>query len=182
MSWKLETGKKKIQLLLKLIRRLTIFSFWAESGLCLWSASWIKMYIKLVIHILREHFHKKAKVQVLRCLLLLADMVMVEYRCYSSCWFSSYVTGIISTVFSSGGTINPEITTLELVQAQQILYKFPYDREGYVYPASTFYRRITKIQVNTFPARQEKAFLRRGKYRFRKSFFFLLFLPAQMAS
>lgn len=148
----------------KLVRRLTIFSFWAESGLWLCSASRVTVYTELMIHILEEHFHQKAKVQVLRCLLLLADVVMVDSRCYSSRWFSSYVTGIISTVFRSGGTINPEITTLELVQAQQISHKFPYAREGYVYPSSAFYWRIIKIQVKPIPAREEKrAFLRRGK-------------------
>lgn len=64
-----------------------------------------------MIHILKELFHKKVKVQVLRCL----PVVMLDYQGYSLCWFSSCVTGIICTVFSSGGTISSEITILELV-------------------------------------------------------------------
>jgi len=84
-------------------------------------------------------------------------------------------------VFRSGGTINPEITTLELVQAQQILSKFPYNKEGYAYLASTFYGRIIKLQVNPIPARQEKAAFLRRVYRFRKPFFYFIFFP-QMAS
>lgn len=51
--------------------------------------------------------------------------MIVDYWCYGSSWLISYVTGILCTVFRSGGAINPEITTLELIQAQQILYKFP---------------------------------------------------------
>lgn len=86
-------------------------------------------------------------------------------------------TGILSTLSRSGGTINPEITTLEMVQVWQILYRFPYDREGCVYTASTFYRRIIKIHVNPIPARQEKRAFLRGVYRFKKTFFFIFLFP-----
>lgn len=74
-----------------------------------------------MIHILEEHFHEKG--QVLRCLLLLANVMIVDYAMVSL-WFISYVTGILCIVFRSGGAINPEITTLELLQTQHILYKF----------------------------------------------------------
>lgn len=59
----------------------------------------------------------------------------------------------LSTVFRSGGTTNPHIATLELVQEQQIVYKFLYSRESYVSPASMFYGIITKIKVNPILAK-----------------------------
>lgn len=133
-----------------------------------------------MIHILEEHFHDKAKAQVLRCLVLLADVVVVDYWCYSSHWFRSCVTGTTSTVFSSGRTINPETTTLELIQVQKILYRYPHDRGGYVYPCSTFYQRMIKIQVNLTAAKQEKRAFLRGKSTDRGSV--VLFPAPQTAS
>lgn len=114
-----------------------------------------------MIHILEEHFHDKPKAQVLKSVVLLANVVMMDYWCYSSYWASSCVTDTTGIVFSSGRTINPEMAALELIQAQKILYKFPHDREGYVYPSSTFYQRTIKIRFNLTAAKQEKrAFLR----------------------
>lgn len=56
----------------------------------------------------------------------------------------------LSTVFRSGGTTNPHIATLELVQEQQIVYKFLYSRESYVSPASMFYGIIKKLRSIPF--------------------------------
>lgn len=132
------------------------------------------------LHILEEHFLDRAKAQVLRCLVLLANVVMVDC-CYSSYWFSSCVTGTRSMAFSSGRTINPEIVSLELIQIQKILYKFPHNREGYVYPSSTFYQRTIKIQINFIAAKLEKRTFLRGKSTGWGSIFFCSLLPKQLS-
>lgn len=125
-----------------------------------------------MIHILEEHFHDKAKAQVLKCLVLLENVMMLDYCCYSSYWSSSCVTGTTGTVFSSGRTIDPEMAALELIQAQKNLYKFPHDREGYVYPSSTFYQRKDSDRSHCSKTGEE-GFSKSKVYRLRKLGFFV---------